>query len=497
MDAGTWPEGEPTPFASGSMRGGILWNTAGQMAARVLGLLSLMILARLLVPRDFGLLAIGTALIAFATQIADIGVGAALVQRQRDVRENASAAFYMNAAAALLLAVILLLLSETIARYYGQPALDRLLPLLTAGFLIRSSMSVHEAYMRKRMLFRRLQLINIAGAVAYAAVAIPLAASGAGAWSLAWGLLAGSSVYAGSVLVGSGMPLSINPHLRQWHGLFVFGRWYFLGGLALMIVSNGDNLAVGKFLGPSDLGAYSLAYAYGLLPFMLIGGAIGQAAFPVYSHLQDDRQRLQDLVMKLVRVSAVVSLPIAGILLFTASDLLVTLLGPKWTQAGPPFRVFAVVFTALMFAASFPRIYDAIDRPIVNLYLSLAALPVMVVGLTIGLRFGIMGVALGISAMQIFVAGLAVFAVWKTTGISVRTIMGAVWPPAACVGCGIIAGILPFVLLRDLLPSLAIDAIASLAMFGVYVFFLRRFFPPLWSEALDQGHAVFAGRSRG
>ena len=497
MGAETWPEDESMPISPDSLRRGILWGATGQAAARILGLVSLTVLARLIAPRDFGLLAIGTAVIAFATQITEIGVASALVQRQGEVRDNASAAFYMNATVVVLCTVALVLLSGTIARFFDQPLLAKLIPVLSASFLMRSSMYVHEAYLRKRMLFRRLHLINIASAAIYGAVAIPLAASGAGVWSFAWGQLAASGVYAGSVLAGSGMPLSINPHLRQWRGLFVFGRWVFLGGIAAMILTNSDNVAVGKFLGPASLGVYALAYNYGLFPFILIGGSIGQAAFPVYSRLQNDRGQLEHLLMKVVSMTAVVSLPIAGAMLFASNDLLVALLGPKWTQAGPLFCVFGVVFTTLMFAASFPRVYDAIDRPAVNLYICVAALPVMALALAVGLQFGLMGVALGISAMQVFYAALAVFAVRKTVGISVRTIMGGVWPPAVCTGCGVAAGMLPFVLLRGLLPSLALDAIACLAMLGVYVFSLRRFFPSLWLEALSQGQAVFSARSRG
>jgi O-antigen/teichoic acid export membrane protein len=376
--------------------------------------------------------------------------------------------------------------------------LRRLLPLLMATFLIRGSMAVHEAYLRKRILFRRLQLINIASVVAYGTVAVALAWWGAGGWSLAWGLLAGSCTYAGLVLAGSGMPLSLNPHLRYWRDLFAYGRWVFLGGVATWLLQTGDNLAVGKFLGPANLGVYALAYSYGLLPFMLIGGAVAQAMFPAYSRLQEDYDQFQALVMKIVRMSAVVSLPIAGAFLFAAGDVLVALLGPRWTQVGPPFRVFAVVFTAGMFTASFPRVYDALNRPIINLYLALAALPVMVAGTAIGLRMGVLGVALGISAMMIELCGLQVFAVSRTTGLSIRRIMGGVWPPALCASLGVAAGMLPFVLLRADLPSLGVDAAASLVMFGVYVLGLRRFFPSWWSEALSQGRAVFAGsRSAG
>lgn len=495
METEHWPDAGLTPLVPGSLRQGILWNAVGQVTARVLSLLFLGILARLVAPRDFGLIAVGGVFISFASTITDIGVGAALVQKQRDVRQNASAAFYMNAMMMLLLAVALLLLSEPIARYYGQPTLNRLLPLLTASFLVRSSMAVHEAYLRKRMLFRRLQLINIASIVAYGALALPLAATGAGAWSLAWGLLAGSSVYAGALLVGSGMPLSVNPHLRHWHGLFVFGRWVFLGGVATWLLGTGDNLAVGKFLGPSDLGAYTMAFNYGQVPFFLVGGSIAQATFPAYSRLQNDRRRLQSLLMKVIRVSAVVSLPIAGTLLFVASDLLVATLGPNWTQAGPPFRVFAVVFTSLMFVASFPRVIDALGRPVIYLYICIATLPAMVVGIAVGLRFGVMGVALGISMMQIIFASLQVFAVSKIARISVRTIMNGVWPPTLCVVSGIAAGMLPFVLLREVLPRLPTDAIASLVMLGVYLLALRRFFPSRWSEVLLHGRAVFAARS--
>lgn len=493
VQAERWTDGEAPSFAPATLRQGILWNTAGQIVARGLTLLFILILARLLSPRDFGLVAIGTAFIGFASVVTDIGVGSALVQRQQDVRENASAAFYMNALMMVLFASLLLLLSGPISGYYGEPMVRRLLPLLTATFLIRGSMAVHEAYLRKRSLFRRLQLINIASVATYGVVAVALAWWGAGAWSLTWGLLTGGCTYAGLVLARSGMPLSLSPRLSHWRGLFAYGRWVFLAGVATWFLQTGDNLAVGKFLGPADLGVYAIAYGYGLVPFMLIGGAIAQAVFPAYAQLQDDPEQLQALLMKIVRMTAAISLPIAGAFLFAAGDVLVALLGPHWTQAGPPFQVFAVVFTAAMFTASFPRAYDAVNRPIVNLYVALAALPVMIAGTAIGLQWGVLGVALGISAMAIVLAGMQVFAVSRTTGLSTRTVMGGVWPPAACAGAGIAVGTLPFVVLRAALPSLVVDAVASSVMLGVYVLALRGSFPSRWSEAVSQGRAVFAG----
>jgi O-antigen/teichoic acid export membrane protein len=230
-----------------------------------------------------------------------------------------------------------------------------------------------------------------------------------------------------------------------------------------------------------------------LLPFILIGGAIAQAMFPAYSQLQAQPAQLHALIRKIVRMTAAVSLPLAGMFLFAAGDLLVALLGPKWMQAGPPFRVFAVVFTAVMFTASFPRVYDALNRPVVNLYIALAALPGLVAGIAIGLRWGVLGVAFGISAMALELTCLQVLAVSRTTGLSARAVMSEVWPPAVCVGLGIAAGALPFVLLRADLPNLARDAVASLVMFGIYMLGLRRFFPSRWSEALSQGRAVLAG----
>jgi O-antigen/teichoic acid export membrane protein len=495
MDTEPWPEEQVAPFPSASIRHGILWNTAGQVASRILNLLFILVLARLLTPRDFGLVAIGTAIIAFATVLTDIGVGSALVQRQHDIRDNASAAFYMNALAVLLLGGSLLLLSGPIARFYGQPAVSRVLPLLIAAFLVRGLMATHEAYLRKRMLFRRLQLINVSSVAAYGGLAVLLAWLGAGVWSLAWGVLLGACVYASLVLAGSGMPLSLNPHFRRWRDLFAFGRWVFLGGMLTWVLQSGDNLAVGKFLGPSALGVYSIAYGYGLLPAALVGGAVAQALFPAYARLQGDLDQLRTLVSRIVRLSAAVCFPMAGAFLFAAGDVLVALMGPKWTRVGPPFHVFAVVFSAALFTASFPRVYDAVDRPIVNVYIALAALPVMIAGTVIGLNFGVFGVSLGIAAMLIEMVLLQVFALSTTIGLSMRGIADDVWPPAACVGLGVAAGTVPFLLLRADLPRLAGDAIACVVMSAVYVLAMGRFFPSVWSEAVAQAHAVL-GRPR-
>lgn len=492
MEFGDWSGEQAGPFAPSAVRGGILWNTAGQVAARALGFAIVLILARLVVPRDFGLIAIGNVFIAFVAVVTDIGVGSALVQRESNLRANASAAFYMNALMILVFGAGLLLLSGSIATFYRESSVRGLLAVLTVAFLVRGWSAVHEAYLRRRMLFRRLQLINLASILAYGVAAVALAWIGEGAWSIAWGTLLEGCVYAGLVVAASGMPLSPSLHLHRWGDLFSYGRWVFLGGVATWALQSGDNLAVGKFLGAGDLGAYSIAYAYGLLPASLIGAAVAQALFPAYARLQGDLVQLRDLIVKIVRVSAVVCLPIAGVFLFAGRDVLIAALGPRWAPAGRPFQVFAVMFTALLFTASFPRVYDAVNRPIVNLYVALAALPVMVAGTVIGLHFGVLGVALGISVMLVEMGVVQIVAVSRTTGLSAGVILAAVWPAAACAILGVAAGAAPLLLLRQDLAPLAADAIACAVLLAVYILAVRRLFPALSAEAWAQVRAVLA-----
>ncbi len=476
--------------AQSPIRSGVKWNTAGQLASRFASLLFGLVLARVLDPESFGLFGLANSVVALGLVFSDIGVGQALVQRQRDIRENAAAAFFMNLVAVALFAIMMILISGPAASFYDQPVVQPLLITLSGAFFIRGLVAVHEAYMRKRMRFRRLQVINIAGVVVYGCVAIVLSASGAGAWSLVLGVLAGNVVYAVAVLIGSGMPLSLRLHLERWRGLFVFGGTLLLGSLVWSIVVNGDNLAVGKLLGPQALGVYVIAYNYGLLAAITIGGAIAQVMYSAFVRVQADLRQMAALLFKAIRAIALVSMPLAIVALFASRDALVWLLGDKWAAAGPPIQVFLTTFTFLMFVAPFPVVYLAVNRPTINLLFAVGTVPVLVLAIAIGYRYGVTGVAVGVAVMMTLHDAAHVVVVSRILGVRVKETLDQVRAPAIASAAALALSGLVF-LATPAFPFRAVLA-GGIAL-PIALVVLRFGFPTTWREGVAEVRLLVRG----
>lgn len=457
----------------GEIRRGIAWNIAGQFGARALNFLFLLILARLLTPRDYGLFGMAAIVISVVTPLSDLGLGAALIQRHDDVQEHARAAFYLNSLVVGFVGLLCFLEAPLVAAIYGEGEIEGIVRILAVGFLARSTFTIHEALLRKRMSFGKLQGINLLSTALYGAAAIALASQGFGAWSLALALLL-SNVASGALLaVSSHLPLGGGLGRRKWGDLFGFGRFVFLSGLVWALVLQVDGFVVGKLLGASALGAYALAVNYGRLPLVLLGSAVGDVLFSSFSKLQRDSSAVRDLLLKSVANLSIVSLPLAALTFILADVLVGGLLGPRWAEATGAFRTLGPAFSMLLTAASFAPLYQAMGRPDINLRLGVIVVPLVGSALWLGLPYGTEGVALAMSCawflcflIQIPIVGSLTLTPWWEVIARMR-------PAAICTALAFLAAVA--------IEAVGVSPILAASSFLIlYLSLLRRLFRESW-----------------
>ncbi|MEX0990756.1 MAG: lipopolysaccharide biosynthesis protein [Actinomycetota bacterium] len=468
--------------AQSPIRSGVLWNISGQLLSRVGGLLFGLVLARILDPESFGLFGLANSLILIGLAFSDVGVGQALIQRQRDLKENASAAFFMNLLAVSLFALAMVAISGSVADFYGEAVVAPLLITMAVAFFARGAVAVHESWLKKTMSFRRLQLCNLASVAVYGVTAVALAIAGAGPWALAIGALASALVYATSVAILSHMPLSMHLYRDRWRGLFAFGGVLFLATIVWVLVTNGDNLAVGKLLGPAALGMYVVAYNFGAVPTITIGGAVAQVLYPVFARAQDDLDEIVRLSNKAVRALALVTMPVAVVALFIARDLFVAVLGEQWRAAAAPFQVFLVMFLAFMFVAPFLVVYLAVNKPVINLMFALGTAPFLVLAIAVGYPYGILGVAVGVSTMMSAHNLAHVVVASRLLGARVSSTLLQILPAAAASAAALFVGGLLFLLS----PSAFRSIMAAVIVIPVAAVTLRLGFRPAWDEGMTE-----------
>ncbi|MGB3081358.1 MAG: MOP flippase family protein, partial [Candidatus Omnitrophota bacterium] len=291
---------------------GVKWNGINAGIVATLQFVTLAILARLLVPTDFGLMGMVLVVIGFARLFADIGVSNAIIYRQDATRESLSSLYWLNILGGIAIFFIVCALTPLVVILYHEPRLSSLMYLLALTFLITPFGQQFQMLLQKELQFKQLARITIIAAAANSAVAIILAIGGMGVFSLIWGQLVGAFVRV--------LQLSFWGWRRwkpQWHfsrnslkGYIGFGLYQLGERTVNYFNSNLDYLLIGILLGAKPLGYYTLAYNLILRPSLKINPIITRVAFPVFSKLQNDVVKLKKGYLKVLQVLSLVNFPL-------------------------------------------------------------------------------------------------------------------------------------------------------------------------------------------
>jgi PST family polysaccharide transporter len=375
----------------------VKWRFAGSIIDVLLQFTAGAILARLLEPADFGLVSLAFVVVAFAGGFRDLGIPAALVQREGVTDRHVRVAFTAVLALRLALAAALFLAAPLGAGLMAEPRVLPVLRWLSLNFAIQGASVVAAALLRRSLDFKRQFVINTTSyVVGYAAVAIVLALLRYGVWSLVWGALAQAVVSA------VGNRLAVQHAMRPLIGraelseLLQFGVGNASSAWMNYVARNGDNLIVGRVLGVESLGLYTRAYALMNLPFTYGVGVLTSVLFPAMSRLQLDRARLQRAYILMTALTAAISAPVMVTMAVAAPHLIATLYGAGWTGSIAPLQILCAFgyFRTLyhvggIVAQSAGRVYGELRNQVAYAVLVL-------VGAVAGSSFGLNGVAVGV-----------------------------------------------------------------------------------------------------
>lgn len=321
---------------------GVAWTATEKFISTVLQLCVSLIIARLLTPSDFGLIAILTVFMFISNSIIDSGFSTALVRKAHPTTEDYSSVFYFNVVVSLVLYAILCLVSYPIAEFYKEPQLVKFAPVLFAIIPVNAMGIVQNAVMQKTMDFRKMATQNLIAACVSGAVAIYLAANGWGAWALVFQMLTMSVVRIGIMwLRSSWRPLksfTIAPIKEFWS----YSSRIFLTSLLNNVFNNISQLFIGKVYNSQQLGLYYQAQKLKELPLSSIITAVLSVSLPAFSSLQNDAQKLRDASRKVMITLAFIIYPLMIGLIAIAPELFNVLLTEKWAASVPYFQILCL-----------------------------------------------------------------------------------------------------------------------------------------------------------
>jgi O-antigen/teichoic acid export membrane protein len=429
-----------------SVASGAAWMLLLRFADRAVGLASTLILARLLLPADFGMVAMATSLTGLVELFGAFGFDVALI-RERDITpRQLNCAWSMNVVLGIALPAAMLVLSWPMSQYYHEPRLPAAVALFAAGTFIGSLENVGIVEFRRSLTFRREFRFQLGKRVSGFFVTIVLALLLRSYWAMIWGAVAGR--LAGVLLSYAMHPFRPRFTLNGVRPMLRFSRWLLINNVIVFVKERGSNFVIGRINGPGPLGLFTMGYDLANLPTADLVAPVARAVFPAYARLVSQPSELRKLFVSVISVTAFLAVPAGCGLAALAPLVAQVLLGPRWLGTATILQIIAFHGVLESLQSNVYATYLALGRPDMATRIELGRISVLLI-LTVWLAsgFGILGAAY---------ACLAVAAVFGPLNICMCTHMLALpvtrW--AAAVWRSVLSALTMFLVLRPVAQSL-------------------------------------------
>lgn len=409
---------DPTGGLRSAVLRGLWWKVVSILVKQGSRVVVGIILARLLTPEEYGLAGLVLVFSSLIFIFSDLSLGAALVQRARITARDLSTVFWVSVGVGVTCTLVGVAVAPLVADFYREPAVQPLFIAVSVSFVIVSLGATQEALLVRAMDFRSLEIRQMVAALLGAAAAIAVAAAGGGAWAI---ILQQVVV----VAVSTVMMWVVTPWRPRFmfsraslQDLGTFGGNVFGSRLIFYLNRNADSLLIGRFLGPAALGAYSLAYNVILLPFSQVAGPLEQLLYPAFTRLQDEMERLAQAWLRVLRLIALVNMPVLFGLVLLADEFVPVVLGEQWEEAIPVIQILGAVGIVQSLQALNGSILQALDRTSWLLRYSIVFTVVTVSAFAVGVPFGIVGVAAALGIASVFLEPLYALITARAIGMS-------------------------------------------------------------------------------
>lgn len=391
---------------------GLVWTFGMQFGNQLIGFIVSMILARILLPAEFGLIGMIAIFIAVGKSLLDAGLSQSLIRSQNSDQEDLSTVFFFNLAASFLIYILIYFSAPLIANFYNQPILINIIRIFCITFIISAFSSVQMARLTKIMDFKTQTLIGLPSTIAGGIVGIIMAYMGYGVWSLVWSSLISAFLGSLQLWIYSKWTPSLVFNIEKFKDHFNYGYKLTLSGLLDTIFNNIYLIIIGKFFSPAQVGFYTRAETMKQLPVTNISTALNKVTFPLFASIQDDDVRLKRVYKQLMQMVVFVIAPVLIFLGVLAEPTFRFLFTEKWLPAVPYFQILCVTGILYPIHAYNLNILKVKGRSDLFLRLEVIKKIIVVVTIAFTIKFGIIALLYG----QIFTSLVAFFINTHYTG---------------------------------------------------------------------------------
>jgi lipopolysaccharide exporter len=445
------------------MARGAMWMVLFKLLERSLGLISTLILVRLLSPADFGIIAMATSFIFMAEQLASFGFDVALIQKQDATDEHYHTAWTCNVLLGLLITLAMLAVAAPIAGFYSRPEVFWVVCVLALGPLLSGCENIGVVIFRKELQFRREFIFQLSRKVIGFLFVVPLAYFLESYWALVAGTL--MSKLAGTASSYLAHPFRPCFSLAEIRGLLGFTKWLLFNNMVGFLKERSSDLFIGRLYGAATLGLYNVSYEFASMPTTELSAPINRALMPGFARISGDPAAMREAYATAIGMLAILAVPAATGIFAVAHFLVPVVLGNKWLEVVPLFEILAANGGLLLFHSSICTVLianDYPDRVTVTNGLYVVIMLILLMALTPG--FGVTGAALAALGASIFSTPIYLLQVRRSVGISAAVFMQAAARPlmAALAMAGLVRWFLP-----DWSPTMTVAVAAGWLIGGV------------------------------
>ncbi|UCD97595.1 MAG: MOP flippase family protein [Chloroflexota bacterium] len=400
---------------------GVVWSIIQKWGRAGISTISFIVLARILPPEAFGLVALATVFTAFVEIFLDNGFTAAIVQREDLEPEHLDTAFWTSVLMGVILTVVGILLSGFVASLFKEPDLEPILEWLSVSFVIIALSSTQVAILQRELAFKSLAARSLAATAVGGIVGVGMALAGFGVWSLVGQTLANAVAAAIVLWRASNWRPGFRYSGKHFKELFSFGISIIGNKILVFFNRRTDDFLIGYYLGPTMLGYYTIGYRLLLVLIRVATNIINTVAFPTFSRLQDQPEKMRRAFYKVTQYTSLIAMPVFLGMAVLAPELVFTFFGEKWAPSIPVMQILAfigILQSILLFNGD---VMKASGKPNWDFGIMLLTTACSVIGFSIAVQWGIVAVATSFVIAGYLVAPVSFFAVRKLIHIDFKT----------------------------------------------------------------------------
>lgn len=455
---------------------GVGWAFLSSTSLRVFQVITTLVLAKLLVPSDFGVYTLSSLIIYAIVVFRDVGFAQVLIYQQGDAMKSASTAFYLSLASSIALAVLLFACAPLLGRAFSTAEIVSPIRAMAIALVISGTANVPVALLDKQLKFKKRAAPEVVSAFTYASVSIILAVMGFRAWSLIIGWIAMSIVNSIAMWMVCGWKPALEFDRKEARVIVGYGKHLMAASLATFLFFQIDNASVGKLLGLRALGFYSMAFTVCNLPATNLSNVVNRVMFPTYSRLQHDRAEMRAVYLQTVKYISMAAFPAAVGIFVIADPVIRVFYGAKWIPAIPLFHILAAYGLMRSIGSTASAVFMSTGNPglvrrVSTLQLLIALPPLYVVAMKAGTE----GVAILFTCA--YLVG-TVYSLGKVRGILDIRVRQYVKAVSLSLGASVLAGIFGWAASLGIGPAswsgIAVTGVMFGSVYGASVLLLDR-----------------------